>query len=358
VLVALLGLALLIFVIGQFASLRSLAAGLASADWRWAVVALAIQLAVLLLYGGLYHLGFRSVGVASRPLQLVPVLLASIFVKTVLPLTAAPAAAVFIDDAAARGQSGTRAAVGVVVVLVVDLITALPFVLAGGVALVISSRLVGFAVAGTAVFVGLLVALLVALGLAAIRPQLLEMVLRAGVGLLDRVARMIGRPAPLPETWVDRTTGQLSEAARSVPGHLPDLLVASGYGLAIHVLSLVGLAALFLTFGWPLTGAALLAGFGMGIVFFVVSIAPDGIGAVEGAMALVFVQLGVAPPAAILVTLSYRALSVWLPVGLGAWYARRLRIFSERALVGAASDALDVSPDTSALGGIEASAEP
>ena len=51
---------------------------------------------------------------------------------------------------------------------------------------------------------------------------------------------------------------------------------------------------MFLAFGQGLDPAALAAGFGMSIVFFIIAIVPDGIGAVEGAMALVFVQLGMA----------------------------------------------------------------
>ncbi len=91
--------------------------------------------------------------------------------------------------------------------------------------------------------------------------------------------------------------------------------------------NLAGLAALFVTFGQDPDPAALLAGFGMSLVFFVITVVPDGIGAVEGAMALVFVQLGMAPTTAILVTLAYRVLNVWLPVALGFWCARRLRLF-------------------------------
>ena len=44
-------------------------------------------------------------------------------------------------------------------------------------------------------------------------------------------------------------------------------------------------------------------------------------------MALVFAQLGMAPTAAILVTVAYRILNVWLPVAIGFWCARRLRLF-------------------------------
>ena len=71
----------------------------------------------------------------------------------------------------------------------------------------------------------------------------------------------------------------------------------------------------------------------MSIVFFIIAIVPDGVGAVEGAMALVFVQLGMPPTTAILVTLAYRILNVWIPVAIGLWCARRLRLFgaTERA---------------------------
>ena len=319
--------ALLVFVLGQFMSARALDLDLSRADWRWAAVALAMQMLFFLLYGGLYRYAFRAVGVTSEALHLVLVLLASIFVKTVLPLTAAPAAAVFIDDAAARGQSGARTAVGLVVVLIVDLVMALPFVAAGALALVLSARLVAFALAGTALFVAFIAVLLILVALAGLRPAVLEALLGACRAVVNHGARLIGRPSLLADDWAQHTADQLVAAVTSVPRHPRDIAVAAGHSLLLHVANLVGLGALFVTFGQRLDPAALLAGFGMSIVFFVVTIVPDGIGAVEGAMALVFVQLGMTPTAAILVTLAYRVLNVWLPVAIGFWCARRLRLF-------------------------------
>jgi glycosyltransferase 2 family protein len=326
-LLVVLAVALLVFVAGQFLSARELGLDLSRADWRWVAVAVALQAVFFLLYGALYRHAFRAVGVEIGALELVPVLLASLFVKTVLPLTAAPAAAVFIDDASARGQSGTRTAVGLVVVVIVDLVMALPFVAAGAVALVLSARLVAFALAGTALFVLFIAALLVGLALAALRPVLLGLLLGACRAVVNRAAAFAGRRAPLSEEWVHRTADQLVAAVTSIPRHPRDVAIASGYSVLLHAANLAGLAALFLAFGQRLDPAALMAGFGMSIVFFVVTIVPDGIGAVEGAMALVFVQLGMSPTAAILVTLAYRVLNVWLPVGLGFWCARRIRLF-------------------------------
>jgi uncharacterized protein (TIRG00374 family) len=323
----LLSLALLAVVASQFMTVQALAADLSTADWRWATVALVMQAAFFLLYGGLYQAAFRAVGVSSRAMRMVPVVLASIFVKTAVPLTALPAAAVFIDDAIARGQSGARSAVGLVVVVVVDLLTALPFVVAGAIALVLRATLVPFALAGTGMFVAFIVAVLVGLALAALKPGLLETLLGACRAVANRASSLLRRPALLPDEWAARTTDQLAAAIAAIPRHRREIAIASGYGLLLHVANLVGLGAVFLAFGQRLDPAALAAGFGMSIVFFVVAIVPDGIGAVEGAMALVFIQLGMTPTAAILVTVAYRILNVWLPVAIGFWCARRLRLF-------------------------------
>ncbi len=323
----LLTIVLIVIVAGQFTSVEAVGAELARADWAWATVAAALHAAFFVLYGGLYQAGFSAVGVASRALHLVPVMFASIFAKTAVPFTAAPAAAVFIDDATSRGESGPRTAVGVVVVLAVDLLTALPFVIAGTVALVARDRLVEFALIGTGLFVAFIAGVLAVLVLAAAAPRLLAAVLAACRAVVNRVAGLVGRPAPLPDAWVGRTTAQLAAGVTSIPDHPRQIAVASGYGLLLHFANIAGLGALFLAFGQPLDLAALAAGFGMSIVFFIIAIVPDGIGAVEGAMALVFVQLGMTPAAAILVTVAYRILNVWIPVAIGLWCARRLRLF-------------------------------
>jgi uncharacterized membrane protein YbhN (UPF0104 family) len=215
----------------------------------------------------------------------------------------------------------------VVVVLVVDLLTALPFVLAGTVALVLRDRLVVFALVGTALFVAFTGAVLMSLVLAARRPRLLERLLAACGAVVNRAATLVGRAAPLAGGWAGRTTDALAAAVTSIPDHPRDIAIASAYGVLLHLANLAGLGAVFLAFGQGLDVAALAAGFGMSIVFFIIAIVPDGVGAVEGAMALVFVQLGMPATSAILVTLAYRILNVWLPVAIGFWCARRLRLF-------------------------------
>ncbi len=331
----------LAIVASQFTSAEALGADLSKADPAWVAIAILLHVAFFVLYGGLYASAFRAVGVSGGALRLVPVMFASIFAKTAVPFTAAPAAAVFIDDAMARGQSGPRTAVGVVVTLAVDLLTALPFVLAGTVALVMRDRLVAFGLLGTALFIAFIGGVLATLVLSARVPRVLERLLVACGALVNRAAVLLGRPAPVPDGWARRTTATLAAAVVSIPRHPRDIAIASGYGLLLHAANLAGLGALFLAFGQGLDLAALAAGFGMSIVFFIIAIVPDGVGAVEGAMALVFVQLGMPATAAILVTLAYRILNVWLPVAIGFWCARRLRLFGATERTGDALRAIE-----------------
>ncbi len=324
--------AFLVYVASRFVGPSAVRLDLSRAQWGWIPVAVGLQAVCLAFYGGLYHYGFRAVGVEAAAGRLVKVLLASIFVKTVVPLTGATAVLVFIDDAAAHGQSGPRAAAGTIVVTAIDLMASLPFVGAGLVALAARGRLAPYDAAGAAIFTAFVGVLVGALALAALRPGLLDRLLRIARTLVNRAGRLVGRRSLIPETWVQRSAEHFADAAAAAPRHPRAVGAAFACSLALHMVNVLSLAALFLAFGLQPRPDVVMAGLGASIVFFVIAVVPDGIGAVEGAMALVFVSLGVPPAAAVLVTLAYRVLNVWAPVALGYVFARQLRLFGGRGV--------------------------
>ncbi len=95
-----------------------------------------------------------------------------------------------------------------------------------------------------------------------------------------------------------------------------------------HLIDLTTLYALFLAFNQPVSLGALVAGYAVGVLFLVISITPQGIGVVEGMMALVFTSLGIPGTVAATVTLAYRGLTFWIPMALGFFAVQRLRGFS------------------------------
>ncbi len=324
--------AFLVYAASEFVGPSAERLDLSHAQWGWIPVAIGLQAVCFALYGGLYHHGFRAVGVEAAARRMVKVLFASIFLKTVVPLAGATALVVFIDDANAHGQSGPRAAAGSIVVTAIDLVASLPFVGAGILALAVRDRLAPYDSAGAAIFTAFVAVLVGALVLAAVRPGLLDRLLRIAQALVNRAGRIAGRRQLVPEAWVHRSAEHFADAAAAVPRHPRSVGTALGFSLGLHLVNALSLAALFLAFGLQPRPDVVIAGLGASIVFFVVAVVPDGIGAVEGAMALVFVSLGVPPAVAILVTLAYRVLNVWIPVALGYVFARQLRLFGGRGV--------------------------
>jgi len=87
--------------------------------------------------------------------------------------------------------------------------------------------------------------------------------------------------------------------------------------LSSKLLLLVVLALVFLAFGQTPFPGTLVASFGVGYLFFIVSPTPSGIGFVEGAMTLVLTSLGVPFGRAAVITLAFRGITFWLSILYG-----------------------------------------
>jgi uncharacterized protein (TIRG00374 family) len=84
----------------------------------------------------------------------------------------------------------------------------------------------------------------------------------------------------------------------------------------------------------------LIAGFSLGYLFFVISPTPSGIGIVEGLMPVALASLRVDWSEAVVITLTYRTITFWVPFGLGAWAFRSLHTRAEeKALADSAKQA-------------------
>jgi len=80
---------------------------------------------------------------------------------------------------------------------------------------------------------------------------------------------------------------------------------------------LLTLYLLFHAAGSPLPPDVLTTGYGLPLLLGKVVLLPGGLGAVEGGMVALYHALGVPVPTAVLVVLSYRAISFWLPTLVG-----------------------------------------
>lgn len=90
------------------------------------------------------------------------------------------------------------------------------------------------------------------------------------------------------------------------------------------MINLAGLFMFFLAYQQPVRLGTLIAGFGMGIIFFVITVVPQGVGDVEGIMSLVFTSLGISKTNAVVIVLSFRGVNFWIPLLIGLLFLRRV----------------------------------
>lgn len=92
-----------------------------------------------------------------------------------------------------------------------------------------------------------------------------------------------------------------------------------------QILNLITLYLIFLAFHFSVNLGTLAASYAMAILFRIVSITPQGIGIVEGVMSLTLISLAVPGSVAVVVSLSFRGLSFWLPFMIGGLLSHRIR---------------------------------
>lgn len=94
-----------------------------------------------------------------------------------------------------------------------------------------------------------------------------------------------------------------------------------------QLINLVTLEAIANAYRQPLSFGTVVTAFSLEAVFSVVTIIPNGLIVAEAVMVSVLTSLGASTANAILITIVYRGLSVWLPLLVGFLFLRYVRTF-------------------------------
>jgi phosphatidylglycerol lysyltransferase len=321
-------------VVTRFTEIEKLALTLAHGKWEWVLAAVLVQAVYFSVFTGSYWTAFATVEVKSRWIDLLPVLFGSLFVNVVLPVGGAGGAALFVDDAARRGQSSSRTTTGLLLQLIADY-TAFSLILATGMVFLFTQHdLKTYEIVTAILLLALLVGLVAVMFMGLWSPSLLGRILGWFQHLANQMAVRIKRPPFLADDWAVSNSAGLTTAAQAMLQHPLRMAGTLSFALGAHLLDILTLYCLFLAFYGPIKVGPLVAGYAMGILFWIVSITPQGIGVVEGVMTLVYTSLGVPPNIAATVSLAFRGLTFWLPLLIGFVLLRKVKSFraEERAL--------------------------
>jgi phosphatidylglycerol lysyltransferase len=315
-------------VVGRFTDLQNLRATLAHGQWQWVFIAALLQVIYYIFYSALYQSAFYTLELESRLSELLPLTFAAIFVNLLTPGGGISGAALFVDDAARRDQSPARAAAGALLVLAADL-SAFTLILIFGLFYLFRRHNLPYneITAGLillAIIAGLTAVLLMGLR----RPDRLLGLMRGLETLINTIGSRFGRPHLLPERWAESNANEFAEAALAIAARPQRLGRLLAIALAAHLVNLSSLHAVFLAFHQPVGFGLLIAAYAVGVLFWIVAITPQGIGVIEGVMALVITSLGVPSDRSLVIALAFRGLTFWLPLAVGFVLLQRVRLFS------------------------------
>lgn len=283
----------------------------------WIAVAVAFQFLFFVLYAALYQTSFGAVDVPAQTRRCLPLWFASVFVNTVAPPLGFT---VFIDDAIRRGYSGAKATVGVGVVRATDVLTFGLLLLVGFGALFLHHALRPFHLIAAGILLAVILGWFVVVLLALRYPETLHRALQG----IENILRKTPFGKKIASDWSSRTANDLIGGLRPLFSQPARLYLPFFVAMAAHIVDIAGLAALFPAFHQAVSLDVLLAGFGVGVLFWMVSLTPEGVGTVEGMMALTFVAQGVPPHHATAIALAFRGLTYYLPLVLGLFFVRSL----------------------------------
>ena len=321
--------AFLWLVISHEADIEALAHTLMQGQWQWVLLAALLQVLYFIVFSATYQAAFYAVDIKRGLWELIPVTLGSIFVNVIAPTASTAGAALFVDDASRRGHSAVRSAAAVLLQMAADFSSFLLVLLVGMTVLFINHDLTTSEIVSSLIMVALtgVFALVMLIGIW--RPQMLKRLLSWGQRLVNAIGKRLGRPQWLSESWSAETAFEFAAASQMVLQHPQRLGLVILVALGANILDLATIYVLFIAFGHPVTLGVLVAGYAVGILLWIVSPVPQGIGLVEGGMALTYASLGVPVEAATIVALAFRGLTFWLPLVLGFLLIRRTRVFNE-----------------------------
>ena len=136
--------------------------------------------------------------------------------------------------------------------------------------------------------------------------------------LVNRVAHPFIHREYLSETRAHEFAREMAEDLKSLPEQPNSLIKPTLFAFLNKALMLGILAVSFLSFQVPFSAGTIIGGFAISYLFLIVSPTPSGIGIVEGIMPLALTSLRVPWSQAVIITLAYRGITFWVPLGVGA----------------------------------------
>jgi glycosyltransferase 2 family protein len=318
ILISLVLFAAAVFVILRFSELEAILNTLHQSNYRFLVAAVIIELIWMFNCATDYGSLFRLVELKEKTAHLVLVATAANFVNVIAPSVGIGGMAVFLDDAARRNHPTGRVTVVGVLYILFDYL-AFFFVLAlGFIVLIRRNNINAGELTAATILLAIAGAVASLLYIGYKSTERLGNILAWISRLINRILRPFIHRDYLQEDKAHYFAREVAEGISMLRGKRKEMGWPFLYALNNFALLICVLAFTFLAWGTPFSIGTLVGGFAISYLFLIVSPTPSGLGVVEGVMTIALNTLRVEWAAAALITLTYRLITFWFPLAVGA----------------------------------------
>ena len=314
------------FVIVSFSELEKTVETLKQGNLWFLLLALGIQVGWFFVSGITYRSIYQLLGIDDTLHNLTFLAAASNFINVVAPSAGVGGIAVFIDHAKRRGYSSAKVTVAGALYLLLDYIAFLGMLTLGLIVLIRRNDLDSGEIAASAVMFLIALSLAALLYLGSRSAEMLGSVLGWMARLINRLVRPFIHRDYLRVERAQEFAHEIADGLSTLPDRWHSLLKPLVWAVVNKTLMACILLVTFLSFQVEFSAGTIIGGFAISYLFLVVSPTPSGIGIVEGIMAVALNSLRVDWNHAVIITLAYRAITFWVPLGVGALAFRAMHL--------------------------------
>lgn len=302
----------------RFSELQSIIETLQNADPLFFVIAVGLQFIWFIGLAAALRSLYRIMGIDEKIPHLARVAVSANFINVVAPTGGIGGMAVFVDDAEKHGHPHGRVVAVSALYVFLDYLSFL-IVLAAGFVVLLRRNIVNSGEITAALILLALVGVVGWLIFTGIRsPERFGHALGRIFHGTNKLLRPILRRDYLHEEQAHLFAAEVADGLAVLRTEHTSLIRPMFFLIVNRIIQMGILAFCFLSFEVAFSLGTLVAGYAMGYLFLIVSPTPSGIGIVEGGLPLVLTSLHVPFEQGLIVTLTYRAVTFWLPLALGA----------------------------------------
>lgn len=310
-------------VILSSSELRTLMETLRRGDLRYLLLGVLLEGCFIVLEGTVFWSLYRLLGLSDSVGRLILVAAAANFISIVAPSVGIGWVAIWLDHGRRNRQPAAKITVAATLFLFLDYAAFLVVLALGFIVLIRRQNLQWGEVTAAATLLSIAAGLGTLLYLGYRSSEQLGKWLRRLACLVNALLRPLLHRPYLNEERALTFAREIKEGLHAL-SRPTRLLIPFSLALLMKFILIGILMSTFLAFSVPFSAGTLIGGFAIGYLFLVVSPTPSGVGFMEGAMALGLNSLRVDWSQAVLLTLVYRGLTFWLPLGFGALVFRKL----------------------------------